>query len=165
MSFDGEFGGSSAPVKYFDGIAHTGTYTGSKKDRLDKNFEPLKPGQMVLKAVISEEADPSGKSLKEPGAKGDAGKLRAGLVIGDFARALREVSKVGDMGSRKYTKSGWITVPDGVERYGDAFMRHWLSLKTGELVDPESSLSHLSHCAWNILAMLDLTVRELEEHG
>ena len=106
------------------------------------------------------ETDPNGKSLNEPGAKGDAGKLRPALVLGDFARALIEVSEVGTYGAKKYTSHGWLTVPGGIERYDEAMMRHWLKEKAGEDTDPDTGLLHQAHLAWNALARLDLMLRE-----
>lgn len=109
------------------------------------------------------ETDPNGKPLNTPGAKGDAGKTKAHLVLGDFARALNEVVKIGDFGSRKYTASGWVTVPDGINRYNDARMRHWLYRMSGEELDPESGFLHEAHEIWNALAALDLKLRAKED--
>lgn len=105
------------------------------------------------------ENDPTGRNPHEAGAKLDAGKLRAGLVLGDFSRALTEVCAVGTFGANKYTPHGWLSVPDAQERYTDAMMRHWLKDQTGEIVDPDSGLSHKAHFAWNALALLELTLR------
>lgn len=52
------------------------------------------------------ESDPSGKNQHEPGAKLDAGKIKAG-VLGQFARALLAVAEVGTHGQEKYTRGGW----------------------------------------------------------
>lgn len=38
--------------------------------------------------AVPMESDPHGKSQHDPGAKLDAGKLRAALVLGGFANAL-----------------------------------------------------------------------------
>ena len=108
---------------------------------------------------VAEETDPNGKSLNEPGAKGDAGKLLPALVLGDFARALIQVAEVGTYGAKKYTAHGWLTVPNGIERYEEAMMRHWLKEKAGEDTDPDTGLLHLSHICWNVLAILELTLR------
>ena len=108
------------------------------------------------------ELDPTGRSAHEPGAKLDGGKVRASLVLGDFARALRAVAQVGTFGARKYSARGWLTVPDGVERYTDAMLRHWLSESAGEPHDSGSGLRHAAHLAWNALARLELLLRELE---
>ena len=105
------------------------------------------------------ESDPTGRDPHQSGAKLDAGKNRVGLVLGDFANALNEVSSVGTFGAVKYTPHGWLDVPDGIERYEDAMMRHWLKLKMGETHDPDSGLHHYAHLAWNALAVLELISR------
>lgn len=106
------------------------------------------------------ELDPTGKSQHEPGAKLDSGKLRPGLVLGDFAAALQEVSKVGTYGANKYTDKGWMSVPDAQKRYYDALWRHLLEDAKGLTYDEESSLQHLAHAAWNILALLQFRAQE-----
>lgn len=50
--------------------------------------------------------DPTGKDAHEPGAKLDAGKLRMGLVLLGFHRALQEVARVGTLGAAKYSDYG-----------------------------------------------------------
>lgn len=108
------------------------------------------------------EKDPTGRNPHAPGAKLDAGKVRPGLVLGGFARALWAVSCVGTYGAVKYTEDGWISVPNGQARYDDAGMRHWLKEKMGEAVDPDTELDHAAHAAWNALSRLDLMIRERE---
>ena len=108
------------------------------------------------------ERDPTGKDAHQPGAKLDAGKPLTGLVLGGFARALNAVSEVGSFGARKYPRMGWVTVPDGYNRYTDALYRHMLKEATGEQLDPDSQLLHAAHTAWNALARLDLLIREQE---
>lgn len=98
------------------------------------------------------------KDLHVPGAKDDSGKNRVGLVLGGFSKGLFEMSKVGTFGANKYTANGWKTVPQGIDRYEDAMLRHWLAYKSGEICDPESGLPHLAHCAWNVLAVLTLSL-------
>lgn len=105
------------------------------------------------------ENDPTGRNPHEAGAKLDAGKLRAGLVLGDFSRALTEVCAVGTFGANKYTPHGWLSVPDAQQRYTDAMMRHWLKDQAGEAYDPDSGLPHMAHFAWNALALLELALR------
>lgn len=106
------------------------------------------------------ETDPHGKEAGEPGAKLDAGKVRLGLVLGGFARALEEVGRVGTYGAKKYTDDGWMSVPDGQSRYTDAMYRHLLSEAGGDLRDKETGLHHAAHAAWNALARLELLIRE-----
>ena len=100
-----------------------------------------------------------------PGAKLDSGKIRPDLVLGGFARALKGVCEVGTFGAVKYTDDGWMQVPDGLRRYADADLRHWLDRKIGIELDPESKLLHLKHEAWNALAQLDLYLREQEKNA
>lgn len=103
--------------------------------------------------------DPYGKSQHEPGAKLDAGKIRAGLMVNGFRRALLEVAKVTTYGTAKYTPNGWQDVPDGEASCTDAMFRHLLA---GEERDPESGLLHAAHAAWNALAILELKLRRCE---
>ena len=108
------------------------------------------------------EHDPTGRDQHEPGAKCDGGKLLPALVLGRFARALEAVAEVGTYGAQKYTRRGWETVPDGIERYSEAMMRHWLAEQQGSEFDDDSRFRHASHLAWNALARLELMLRELE---
>lgn len=114
-------------------------------------------------ASMTVEKDPTGLDAHSPGAKLDQGKVRPGLVLGGFARALWAVSEVGSFGAVKYTENGWVEVPNGQARYDDAGMRHWLKDKMGERVDNDSRLIHLAHDAWNALAVLDLELRKAEK--
>ena len=104
------------------------------------------------------ERDPSGMAPHEPGAKLDAGKPMAG-VLGDFGLALTAVAEVGTFGANKYTRGGWQSVPNGIERYTDAAWRHLLQ-EGQETVDIDSGLDHAAHMAWNALARLELMLRD-----
>ena len=104
------------------------------------------------------ESDPFGKDPCEPGAKLDKGKPKAG-VLSDFGLALLEVARVGTYGAEKYSRSGWVEVPDGEIRYTDAMWRHLLAEKEEE-TDEESGFLHEAHVAWNALARLELKLRE-----
>jgi hypothetical protein len=108
------------------------------------------------------ESDPTGKSAHDPGAKLDSGKNRLDLVLGGFARALDKVGWIGTNGANKYTDNGWMEVPNGIERYGSAMLRHYLAVKQGQEYDKISGELHYSHMAWNALAVLELTCREIE---
>ena len=115
--------------------------------------------QLSLDMGQNMERDPSGKDQHQSGAKLDGGKIRPGLVLGGFARALWAVSEIGTFGAAKYTDNGWMEVPNGQARYDDAGMRHWLKDKMGQQIDPDSEKTHLAHEAWNALAKLDLHLR------
>ena len=105
------------------------------------------------------EADPTGKAPNEAGAKLDAGKTRVALMMSGFPRALKAVAEVTTFGAKKYTPNGWVSVPDGVERYTDAMARHQLEEFQGEILDQDSGLTHAAHMAWNALARLELMLR------
>lgn len=109
------------------------------------------------------EADPTGKEQHEAGAKLDSGKNRLELVLGEFSRALWDVGLVGTFGANKYTDCGWLSVPNAIQRYGDAGLRHRLKQCMGETYDKDSNLRHAAHEAWNALARLELMIREDEE--
>jgi hypothetical protein len=106
------------------------------------------------------EQDPLGIEVHAPGSKLDAGKPMVWLCVSGFSRALLEVSKVTTAGAVKYSPGGWQHVPDGPSRYMDAFGRHALALGRGEEVDPDTGCLHKSQMIWNLLASLELELRE-----
>ena len=109
------------------------------------------------------ERDPNGFDSKTPGSKLDAGKspvLQGALQY--FPRALRAVSDVSFFGAKKYSWKGWESVPDGINRYGNAQVRHLLDETTGGPFALDSGMLHAAHGAWNALARLELILKELE---
>lgn len=115
------------------------------------NFKP------VTTDVV--EADPNGIDAHAPGAKLDAGKVEFDLIQVDMARALRQVARVATYGAKKYSRGGWLEVPEGRRRYTNALYRHLNAEATGELHDPDTQLEHAAHTAWNALARLELLLR------
>jgi hypothetical protein len=103
------------------------------------------------------------EGLNQPGKKDDRGKPPVGMMFEYFPRALLSVAEVAGFGARKYTRGGWISVPDGEHRYDDALGRHLLKRHIEGPDDPESHLKHLAHAAWNALAILELALRGEEE--
>jgi len=100
--------------------------------------------------------------LHVPGAKDDKAKPMAGVLL-DFSRALQTVVDVGTYGAKKYTRTGWATVPEGSQRYTDALVRHLLAIDVDpDGLDKETGLPHLAHVAWNALAVLELQARRKE---
>jgi len=104
------------------------------------------------------ERDPNGIGQHDPGAKLDHGKIQADLLE-DFSLALAAVAEVCTYGAKKYSRGGWQHVPDGINRYNAAAWRHRLNRRHEE-VDKESGLMHDAHEAWNVLARLELILRE-----
>lgn len=100
------------------------------------------------------------KDIHKPGAKDDTDKVRVGLMVEGFARALKAVAEISTYGAKKYSEGGWQYVENGVARYSDAMGRHWLAECTGEKLDGESGLTHAAHLAWNALARLELLLRQ-----
>ena len=105
----------------------------------------------------------STEDLHQIGKKDDNNKPRLDLVLGDFATALWGVGLVGTFGANKYTDKGWHEVENGIERYSNALLRHYLNYKSGERNDRESNLPHLAHLAWNALAILQLYMEEWDK--
>jgi hypothetical protein len=110
------------------------------------------------------EKDPSGKDLKEPGAKGDLGKIPVARgAVHYFPRAITAIAELSAIGARKYSWKGWESVPDGINRYGDALLRHECKLEQGfESRDPDTGILEVTAVAWNAMARLELILREKE---
>ena len=108
-------------------------------------------------------SDPNGISQHEPGAKLDNGKSKTGLMVAGFSLALGSVAEVTTYGAVKYTPNGWVSVPNGIDRYTDALYRH-LFLSVHQDKDQESNLDHLAHACWNLLAIYELTLRKKYEN-
>jgi hypothetical protein len=135
------------------------TANGIKASYLTTGILAKKDTPAVTLNAEKQESDPHGKSAHEPGSKLDEGKNRLSLVLHGFAKALEEVGRVGTFGAKKYTDNGWVSVPEGVNRYTDAAYRHLLKEAQGELQDPDSNILHAAHTAWNALARLELILR------
>lgn len=106
------------------------------------------------------EADPNGLDPHAPGAKLDKGKMRPWLMISGFSHALAAVADVTTKGAEKYTPGGWQHVADGQTRYMEAFGRHLMALGRGELHDKDTGCLHKAQMAWNLLASLELELRD-----
>ncbi len=72
-------------------------------------------------------------------------------------KEIEDVVKVLTLGSIKYEDFNWQKVPDARNRYFSALHRHIYAWWNGELLDNETSLSHLSHaiCCLIFLMWLD----------
>lgn len=110
------------------------------------------------------EQDPNGKDVHSLGAKLDVGKspIRRGLLK-YFPRACLAVAKISAFGANKYKWGGWKSVPDGINRYGDAGARHICQAAIEGQIAEDSQMLHAAHEAWNALARLELILIELEQ--
>jgi hypothetical protein len=86
-------------------------------------------------------------------AKHDSDKPRYDLLP---PVAIDLMAQVMTFGAKKYKPEGWRTVPDAVQRYQAALLRHSFAMLRGEVLDPESGLPHAAHamCCAAFLAEL-----------
>lgn len=93
-----------------------------------------------------------------PGAvKYDAGKspiFKGCLAY--FPRAMEGIATISSFGATKYAWNGWLHVPDGVDRYTNALVRHLTAEGKGQILDEESRLPHHLHALWNAAARSEL---------
>jgi hypothetical protein len=98
------------------------------------------------------------------GKKYDGGKPMVGTLCRVFPRALLAVGQCIMFGTKKYPKpDNWKLVEGAFTRYQDSMMRHYLKYQAGEVMDSETKLPHLSHMAWNALAILELYLMDNPE--
>lgn len=135
----------------FDWIGQSGT---PRRATFDLGAPAIVPGTEQYSTTT--ERDPHGKDPHQPGAKLDADKPRAWLMLQGFGQALTAVADVTTKGAAKYTPDGWRHVANGSNRYMEAFARHALALARGEQIDPDTGCLHKAQMAWNLLASLEL---------
>lgn len=108
---------------------------------------------------------PAVEEPKKNGIKYDDGKAPVDKgFLAYFPRAILEVARISQMGSKKYTWGGWKTVEDGLQRYRDAEARHVLMEYIEGETDKESEMLHAAHRAWNAMAQLELLLIEREKN-
>jgi len=107
---------------------------------------------------MAAQIDPTGRKLGDDGAKMDAGKDDYLTALEQFPRAISLVSDVCVFGAeiKGYGYGSWRKVPDGINRYTKAEIRHMLS----NGLDDESGLPHHAHRAWCALAALELELSD-----
>ena len=120
----------------------------------------------LQKEVAAQRAD----KTVSAGRKFDGEKARYDLYPSD---AYECCTKVLTFGAKKYADNEWKTVPNGVNRYYAAMIRHMLAQKEhidrggkGLLLDEESGLPHLDHAQCCLIFMRHITNKEkLEVKG
>lgn len=137
-----------------------------EKENFKQEF-PTECKGFELKGFTEEEIEIMRKMHACPveGLKYDSGKNRMGLVLQGFSNALWEVGRVGTFGCQKYGENSWQNLDNAKSRYLDALCRHLFKHLQGEKVDKESGLLHLSHIAWNCLALLEFELKDTMEFG
>jgi hypothetical protein len=98
----------------------------------------------------------------EPGAKLDQDKPEMELVINGFPRAVEAIGNLATFGKNKYSREGFLHVDNAINRYTSAMIRHMVAKAKGELIDPETGLTHASAVAWNAMAIVEIELRQAE---
>lgn len=91
--------------------------------------------------------------------KHDEGKLQYRLLT---PQILKEMAKVMTFGANKYDANSWQDVPDAIDRYTDALIRHIEAWRSGEKEDQESNIHHLAHAACNAMFLLYFDKEDIE---
>ncbi len=95
---------------------------------------------------VDDSFGPPDEDQHAPGAKLDAGKNMMDLIP---AETLQHLGEVLTFGCRKYSRDGWKAVSDAKNRYSAAMLRHYAAWKSGESLDPESGIPHITHMMCN----------------
>jgi hypothetical protein len=69
---------------------------------------------------------------------------------------IAEVVDILGLGAVKYAPDNWRRVPDGIDRYYAAAMRHIAAWRMGEQADSESGKSHLAHAMCCLIFIYEL---------
>lgn len=90
-------------------------------------------------------------------AKDDKGKAKLSLVP---VQIIRDIALVREYGTKKYhDPDNWKKVE--LQRYVDAFYRHWLSfIEDNHSKDTESGIEHYKHMACNMAFICELMKEE-----
>ena len=91
--------------------------------------------------------------MEDIGRKDDKGKLDWTLLP---IEKLEGTVRVLQFGANKYSRDNWKRVPDALNRYRAALMRHTVEYMKNPLAKDESGESHLSHIICNALFLLYL---------
>lgn len=116
--------------------------------------------------TLTDQKSPS-PSAHGIGAKFDGDKVRFELLWQGCPRVLEGVAAVLTFGAKKYAAHSWQKVPDAINRYTAAMLRHMNAIAKGETHDPESGLPHVDHIACNALFLGELhrLAQDRGEHG
>lgn len=93
------------------------------------------------------------RALPQPNNEGlryNTGKPRFDLLPPD---ALEDLAQLYTMGAAKYAERNWERGMDWGKCFA-SLMRHAWAWARGEDTDPETGLDHMTHVAWNALALV-----------
>lgn len=83
--------------------------------------------------------------------KFDDNKIKLELIP---LETINEIGKVLTFGAKKYKENSWQNLDKFEDRYFGACLRHLIAHRTGEKIDNESNLPHLSHTITNLIFLL-----------
>lgn len=69
---------------------------------------------------------------------------------------IEDIAKVLTAGAKKYGENKWQKLPNGIERYRGALLRHLVAYYKGEDIDEDTGCYHLAQVATNAIFMLYL---------
>lgn len=95
----------------------------------------------------------NGEPVNSQKFKYDNGKIKPALVP---TQMIRDVAEVREYGVKKYKDpDNWKNVE--LERYINAFYRHWLAfIDDPESIDEESGIKHYKHAACNMAFICEM---------
>lgn len=90
------------------------------------------------------------------------GKVQMELVDTGFPNAMYAIAQVMTWAAENkgYKPNDWKNLPNSFMAFTGAAARHRVKRLKGEELDDESSLLHLAHEAFNVLALLETTLLE-----
>ena len=97
------------------------------------------------------------ESKSEAALRYDAGKSRYDLIPPE---ALDAIATLYTYGANKYAERNWEKGMSWSRCFG-SLMRHAWAFWRGENVDPESGLHHMTHAAWNCIALFTYSVKAI----
>ena len=99
--------------------------------------------------------------MKRDFMKADTGKPMISLIEPSFIIGVAEVMTYGAV---KYAIDNWKkATPEDIRRIKDSLLRHTLAYTSGELLDPETHLSHSYHATCNLMFLNYLLERRSYE--
>jgi len=123
---------------------------------------PFPHGTRKAGAIVDKETnmDPP-KALRK-----NDGKPQMDFIL-DFPIAVEALCRVKELGAVKYARDNWKLGGKPDSEYYAACMRHLMAAKTakdrGEMFADDSGCLHLAHAMWNIMALIELNVRETHD--
>lgn len=125
--------------------------------RIDDTLEPIFVYAHQLTLIDTPKLSEPSNDLSKVAVKFDSSKIPLELLPPE---ALVEIAKVLAFGAKKYSAWNWAK-GFAWSRLAGAALRHLFAWLGGEDKDPESGLSHLSHCACCLLFLISHELRGL----